>query len=177
MPGDSTSPPSHGHQVVVALLITVLVLLALLIVIPNLLVSRRSPGESSSVSGVRTINVSAITYASLYPKVGFPPSLAALGSGGTDCSHPTEQHACLVDDILAAGEKSGYRYRYAPVKSGGVTTAYTLHADPIPQPPSWLDRLFHTQPDLSHRHFFSDESGIIRSEMGREAGPQSPPLG
>lgn len=156
----------------------VLLFIIAMIAIPNLLRSRMAPGEASSVGGVRTINTAEITYASTYPKIGFSPSLAALGSGGTDCHQPNEQHACLIDDVLAAGKKSGYHYRYAPVppKTGSAVIEFTIHADPHAEKANWLERLFGVEPEAGQRHFFSDQSGVIRSETGREAGPQSLPL-
>jgi hypothetical protein len=130
------------------------------------------------VSGVRTIGTAEITYTSTYPKIGFSPSLGALGSGGTDCHQPNEQHACLIDDVLASGVKSGYRYRYAPAppETGSVVIGFTIHADPYEEKPNWLERLFGVEPQAGQRHFFSDQSGVIRFEKDREAGPQSPPL-
>ena len=174
MPDDSDR--SSSGLVLAALVVAVLVLVALVIVIPNFLRSRMVPGESSSVGSLRTINTAEVTYAALYPKIGFSPALAALGGSGDECTSPSAQHACLVDNILASGLKSGYRYRYAAVMKDGVTVAYTVHADPVPQTASWLERLLHAQPEVSQRHLFSDESGVIRSELSREAGPQSPPL-
>jgi hypothetical protein len=147
------------------------------IAIPNLIRSRISPGESSSVSGMRTINTAAITYTSTYPKIGFPPTLAALGSGGTDCHEPNEQHACLIDDVLASGRKSGYIYRYSPGRiEKGVRVTYTVQADPSVEPKNWLERIFGAPPPISTRHFFSDESAVIRSESDRPATAQSPPI-
>ena len=147
------------------------------IAIPNLIRSRMSSGEWAPVSGVRTINTAEVTYASTYPKIGFSPTLEALGYGGTDCHQSTEQHACLIDDMLAAGQKRGYRFRYTPAPpEGGVVLAYTIQADPSPEPASWLERLFGAQPQTGTRHFFSDQSGVIRYEAGHPATANSPPL-
>ena len=147
------------------------------IAIPNLIRARISPGEASSVGTVRTLNTSEVTYASTYPKIGFSPTLEALGSGGTDCHQPTEQHACLIDDVVATGRKNGYRYRYTPAPpQGGVVLAYTVHADPDPEPANWLERLFGGPPQTGTRHYFSDQSAVIRSENDRPATADSPPL-
>lgn len=156
----------------------VLLFIIALIAIPNILRSRLAPGEAGAVGGVRTVVTSEIAYDSAYPKIGFSPSLAALGSGGTDCRRPTEQHACLIDDVLASGMKSGYRYHYAPVPpaTGSVMIGFTIHADPYAEKPNWLQRLFGVEPQVERPHFFSDQSGVIRYERDREAGPQSPPL-
>lgn len=61
--------------------------------------------------------------------------------------------------------KSGYRFTYVagPPDEKGLRLHYTVRADPL-------------DPDSGHRSFFTDETGVIRSEKGRPAGPSSPPL-
>jgi type IV pilus assembly protein PilA len=64
--------------------------------------------ESSAVAGVMALNTAEITYQSQYSKVGFTCSLSALGGRGL--SAPSGDHAQLIDDRLASGEKFGYRF-------------------------------------------------------------------
>jgi type IV pilus assembly protein PilA len=74
--------------------------------------------------------------------------------------------ADLIDLVLASGVKSGYVFRYE-VAEGGATgglTAYTIVADPV------------TQGTTGQRHFFTDESAVIRIEINGPATNSSPPL-
>lgn len=153
-------------------------LLVAIVAIPNFLRARMSPGEATFVGSVRMINTAEVTYAATYPKAGFSPTLQALGGTAAECEHVSEQHACLIDDVLASGVKGGYRFTYAlvPAKDAGPVAAYTIHADPMPQKPDWLERLFGVKPQSAHRHLYSDQSAVIRSERDKEANAQSPPL-
>ncbi|MGH9602198.1 MAG: pili assembly chaperone [Terriglobales bacterium] len=133
------------------------------IAIPNLIRSRISSGESNFVGSLRTINTANVTYYSTYPKRGFAPSLRALG-GPAPCTTSAET-ACLIDDVLANGLKSGYRYSYRAFDHDrdGVFEAYTVNSHPI-------------DPSAGQRHFFTDQSGVIRFELGKPATANSPPL-
>jgi hypothetical protein len=97
----------------------------------------------------------------------YPPTLSALGGDVEMCSKgATSAAACLIDDVLASGEKSGYSIRYKPIDTlrNGKFDAFTINADPIaPERPK--------QP-----HFFTDQTGVIRVETGRPATAASPPV-
>jgi type II secretory pathway pseudopilin PulG len=140
---------------------------------PFLPSTRRAENEQSAVWSLRTINTAVITYATTYDH-GYPPSLAALGPPKTESPNApidellkatNSQAAGLIDSFLASGTKSGYRFTYAAgEKLGGRSDTYTLHADPI------------TPGVTGQRHFFTDESGVIRQETGKEANVYSPPI-
>ena len=140
-----------------------LALFALVIAIPNLIRSRISSGETQFVGNLRTINTANLTYFSTYSERGFAPSLKALGGPlGQEASAGAAQ---LIDDVLANGEKSGYRYTYRAFDhdGDGRFEAYGVNADPLEEPGV-------------RRHFYSDQSGVIRFEQGRPATANSPPL-
>jgi type II secretory pathway pseudopilin PulG len=84
------------------------ILIIAAIAIPNLLRARIAANESSAAAGVRTLNTAELSYQSEYPKVGFTCSLSALGGRGP--STPSADHAQMIDDRLAFGEMSGYRF-------------------------------------------------------------------
>ena len=86
------------------------ILIIAAIAIPNLLRSRIAANESSAVGSLRTINTAEVTYASTYPQAGFSASLEALG-GSSPCN-ASSTTACLIDETLASGQKSGYRFTY-----------------------------------------------------------------
>src|SRR5438874_1495855 len=74
-------------------------------------------------------------------------TMGALASNGS--TKPSETGAMLIDDVLAKGEKSGYRFAYehvAPAK--GQPESYSVTATPLVQNQSGV------------RSFFSDETGI-----------------
>ena len=108
-----------------------------------IMVDRPAANESSAVGSLRTLNTSAITYAATYPKRGFPTTLAQMGPPA-EGAQPDEDHAYLIDAVLASGERSGYRFTYvsSDPNRDGITDAYAAHADPL-------------APETGKRHFFT----------------------
>jgi hypothetical protein len=96
----------------------------------------------------------------------YPPLLSALGGNPEAYAKgATPTASCLIDDVLASGEKSGYRIRYKAIDtlSTGHFDAFTINADPLaPERPE-------------QRHYFTDETGVVRVETGRPASAISPP--
>jgi hypothetical protein len=94
----------------------------------------------------------------------YPPTLSSLGGSPTQCAAGGSSSAtCLVDDFLAKGEKSGYLYSYSAIDSTGRgVDAFSLTADAINGGSS-------KQP-----HYFADQTGIIRIELGHSAARTSP---
>jgi hypothetical protein len=96
----------------------------------------------------------------------YPPMLSALGGAPAACATvATAAAACLIDNVLASGEKSGYILRYKAIdtlRSGG-SDAFALTADPV------------NGEGTRKRHYFADQTGVIRIEIGRPATAASPP--
>lgn len=140
------------------------ILIIAAIAIPNLLRSRMAANEASAVGSLRTINTAEVTYSTMYEK-GFSKDLESLA--GTSCGTPDPEHACLIDSILAGGQKSGYRFSFRSSDSDddGKIDQYFVSAEPV-------------SPNSSGRSTFcSTEDGIIRKEAdGRECTPESPPI-
>jgi|ERR1051326_8097390 hypothetical protein len=87
---------------------TVVVLLLLAILIPNLLRSRMTADPPPGATGawfVRTINTAQVTYSATYEKVGYAPNLARLGGWPEGPCGP--ERACLLDKVLACPEGVG----------------------------------------------------------------------
>jgi type IV pilus assembly protein PilA len=145
----------------VVLLPVILIIAA--IAIPNLLRSRMAANEASAVGTLRNYNIAMVTYASKCQNIGFPGSVQNLGPGSGDC-----EGANLVSVALATPDatKSGYRFFYSPgpAYNLGRVVSYTITADPI------------TDNTTGIRHFFADESGVIRASSGGPASADSPPL-
>lgn len=139
-----------GFSLIELLIVVAIILIIAAIAIPNLLRARISANESSAVGSIRTINTSEVSYATAYPQQGFG-ALAVLG-GAVPCT-ASSTTACLVDQVLAGGNKSGYTFTAAA--SGGAppvtpNVQYTATGLPV------------TVGTTGQRGFCSDQSGVIR---------------
>jgi type IV pilus assembly protein PilA len=139
------------------------ILIIAAIAIPNLLRARMAANEASAVGTLRTYNMAIVNYATKCQNVGFPASVQNLGPGNGDC-----EGANLVSSQLAAPAtmKNGYRFFYSPGPADnlGRVVSYTITADPS------------TDNTTGTRHFFTDDSGVIRASRGEPATSDSRPL-
>ncbi len=139
------------------------ILIIAAIAIPNLLRAKMAANEATAVGTLRTYNSAILNYANQCQNIGFPASVTNLGAGNGDC-----EGANLVEPLLAAPApiKSGYRFFYSPGPADnlGHVVSYTITADPI------------TEDTTGTRHFFTDESGVIRTSRGAPATADSTPL-
>jgi type IV pilus assembly protein PilA len=99
---------NKGFSLIELLLVVAIIVIVAAIAIPNFLRSRLRANETSAVASMRVINTAAVTYSITYPDLGFPAQLTTLG-GANPCSSSSTQ-ACLIDDVLAQGSKSGYAF-------------------------------------------------------------------
>jgi type IV pilus assembly protein PilA len=150
--GMSTAGLIMGYGMI-AMIPFILILAA--IAIPNLLRARISANEASAVASIRTINTAEISYRVSYPAVGYTCRLASLGGNGA--SEPSAEHAKLIDDDLASGQKHAYRFALENCSNTGTEHKYQVIAYP----------LVHNQTGI--RTFCSDESGVIKSGEGQSA--------
>jgi len=97
-----------GFSLIELLIVVSVILIIAAIAVPNFIKSRLRANEASAVASLRVINTAAVTFSITYPDLGFPAQLTALG-GGNPCSASSTQ-ACLIDDVLAQGTKSGYSF-------------------------------------------------------------------
>jgi hypothetical protein len=137
-------------------------------------------------SGLRTINTAETSYASTYPKIGFSPSLVALG--GTSTGAPSEQQAGLIPADMASGKFVEYRFTYSVTRDekSGTNVGYAIHADPDPdvkpkprarEPHNLWELIFRPKPQLEPRpYLYIDQSGVVRQETDHEANASSPVL-
>ena len=98
----------NGFSLVELLLVVAVILIISAIAIPNFLRSRLRANEASAVASIRLINTAALTYSLTYSNLGYPVSLTAMG-GANPCTASSAQ-ACLLDDVLSQGTKSGYSF-------------------------------------------------------------------
>src|ERR1700738_1919174 len=104
-----------GFSLIELLIVVAIILIIAAIAIPNLLRSKMAANEASAVGSIRTINTAEVTFANNYPSVGFG-SLAAWGGAAATCATATgatSAGACLIDSVLAAGTKSGFKFTAA----------------------------------------------------------------
>jgi len=119
----------RGFSLIELLIVVAIILIIAAIAIPNLLRARISANEASATGSLRTINTAEVSYASFYPAVGFPASIAILG-GAAPCT-PGVATACILDGTLTGGSKSGYTFTAAgllPVN--GANTEFVANGVP-----------------------------------------------
>jgi len=139
------------------------ILIIAAIAIPNLLRAKMAANEASAVGVIRMYGTAMNSYAEVCPNQGYPESTVKLGPGTGSCDG-----ANLVGRDLAAAmpRKNGYVFHYEPgaADATGKVVSYTITADPI------------TENTTGIRHFFVDETLVIRMDRGRAASVESPPL-
>jgi prepilin-type N-terminal cleavage/methylation domain-containing protein len=152
-----------GFSLIELLIVVAIILIIAAIAIPNLLRAKMAANESSAVGSIRTINTAEITYSSSYPSVGYAATLANLG-GASPCT-PGQATGCLIDSVLAGGNKSGYNF--TAVGAGGPpATQYYATGVPV------------TLNQTGIRSFCSFEDAVIRVDptgaaMASEAACQA----
>jgi len=99
----------------------------------------------------------------------FATKLGDLSDGGAPANcvpsvTPTATASCLIDAALASGTKSGYGFLYTPVSVGAAVVSYGVNADPT------------TSGSTGQRHFFTDETDLIRVNPTAVATNSDPAL-
>src|ERR1700760_2555234 len=144
-----------GFSLIELLIVVAIILIIAAIAIPNLLRAKIAANESSGAASVRTLVTANIEYQTSYPASGFATNLAQLGpgAGNTACASggPTSSAACIIDAVLASGNKSGYG-----IASAGQGTApfqgFLITATPITAGTSGV------------KGFCAQEDGVVRWE-------------
>jgi type IV pilus assembly protein PilA len=149
-----------GFTLLELMIVVALILILAAIAIPCLTDSKISANEASAVASLRAISTTEVTYQASYG--GFAASLANLG--GTEPCTKSAETACLLDESLSGGSKSGYHF-VAPGgnPSGGLNTSYVAGAAP-----QVFDR-------TGRRLFCSTDKNVIRADLN--AGKSTTPPG
>jgi hypothetical protein len=146
--------------------VTLGILLALAIIIPNVQRAKMSHGGNPGASTLRTINTSEVMYATTYEKIGYAPNLRILGPADRE-EECGRSHACLLDSVTSCPEGTGqgwcvrdsYRYNIQSNFTEPPYRDYWATATPI-------------RPNKNLKNYCSGPDAVIRSE---HAAPLSRP--
>ncbi len=148
-----------GFTLLEMLIVVSMILIIAAIAIPSLVESKIRANEASAVASIHAINVAEESYQAAYG--GYSDSLANLG-GAEPCTKSAST-ACLLDQSLAGGVKSGYHFVVAGGNpANGANTSYAVGAAPVA-----FDR-------TGKRWFCSTEKNVIRADLNA-GGSTVPP--
>lgn len=150
-----------GFSLMELMIVLALIVIVLAMAIPSMKESKITADETSAIASIRAINQAEVQYQAAYG--GYADSLANLG-GAEPCRKSAET-ACLLDDSLAGGAKSGYSFSaVGESKADGANTSYVVGAAP-----EAFDR-------SGRRRFCSTEKNVIRADPNG-VGNTTPPDG
>ncbi len=119
-----------GFSLIELLIVVAIILIIAAIAIPNLLRARIAANEASAVNSVRKIATAEVAYNASFPTVGYAPDLVSLG-GGSPCN-PSSTTACILDNVVSGGSKSGYQLFAAGFSTaGGANTSFVASSAPL----------------------------------------------
>jgi type IV pilus assembly protein PilA len=148
-----------GFTLLELMIVVALILIIAAIAIPSMIEAKISANEASAVASIRAINNVEISYQATYG--GYATSLANLG--GAEPCHKSAETACLLDESLSGGLKSGYRFiAVGGDPSDGVNTSYVAGAAP-----EAFDR-------TGKRLFCATDKNVIRADLNT-GGSTMPP--
>lgn len=150
-----------GFSLIELLVVVAVILVIAAIAIPNYIQSKMRSNEASAAQSLRNISTAEILYSSTYG-INFSTNLLQLSGTGIN---PDQNNAGLIDEVLAGGTKSGYVITYTPLTNDafGHTATYSVTADPQTS-------------NTGQRHFYTDQTCVIRVNGTVQAGPTDLPL-
>jgi type IV pilus assembly protein PilA len=159
MRGRQTS--KRGFSLIELLIVVAIILIIAAIAIPNLLRARIAANEASAAASLRKMATAEVAYNTTYPTIGYAPDLASLGGPATGCS-PSQTSACILDNVLTSGSKSGYTFAALGFSIAGANSSFVVGA--VPQ----------NYNQTGVRDFCIVTDGVLRINPGT-AGATTPP--
>ena len=156
------NPGTKGFSLIELLVVVAVILIIAAIAIPNFLSTRMRANETSAVQSLRNICTAQMVYSTTWG-VGFADALPKLSGNGVVVD---QNNAGLIDTALAAGLKSGYIITLTPgiVDAQGNLMTFSVTADPQVPGSSGV------------RHFYADQTSVIRFNPSVPAGPTDLPI-
>jgi prepilin-type N-terminal cleavage/methylation domain-containing protein len=154
-----------GFSLIELLIVVAIILILAAIAIPNLIQSKMTANEASSVQTLRDINTAESVY-SVQFGAGFSPDLPSLGgTSGT----VTPSNALLIPDPVAQAPntKDGFVFTYAVTAANGpngTPSNYSVNANPI------------TPGTSGRRWFYTDETFVIHFNTTSPATANDPAI-
>ena len=100
-----------GFSLIELLIVVAIILIIAAIAIPNLLRAKVAANESSAAASVRTLSTAQVSYNTSFG--GYTLTIGSLGGSCTSAAPPSSSAACLIDNVLSGGSKSGYTFATA----------------------------------------------------------------
>jgi len=139
-----------GFTLIEIMIVLAIVMILATLVISSVLRARHNANEIAAVASCKTIAIACQNYyANILPHT-YPSGLSDLIAPQSDPPY--------IDTVLAAGAKQGYNFTYSLVSN----ESFTLNADPA------------VSGKTGTRHFFVDETGIIRANSKSQASIGDP---
>jgi type IV pilus assembly protein PilA len=137
---------SRGFTLVELAVVVAVIAVVMAVAVPSLWASRKAANEAGAIGALRAMSAGNIQYLARTGR--YAPALVDLRNRG------------CIDASLGNGLRAGYTYTYGSENS----QVWACSADP--QDPG----------TTGDRHFFIDESGVVRVEDGAPATAASSPL-
>ncbi len=152
---------AQGFSLIELLIAMAIIAIIVAISIPRLGTLIKNTRATAAEGNLNTLTKVLSQYATQYPNIGYPPSLAALGPPPSGSPASASAADMVGEDLAKAGTspKQGYIFTYTPA-SGTPTTGYTLTATP--------------QNGAGTRYFYTDQNGEVRYNDNAPATASSP---